>query len=218
MNRLEMLAQSEETREKDLPLEEEAWRAGVWAMLGTLLMRVPDEETLRRVAAFLRIDGRGTELQMALRTLGLAAEHCSPASVDDEFHDLFIGIGRGELLPYGSWYQTGFLMERPLSMLRETLAELGYRREETVKEPEDHVAALCEVMALLIGDDVPLSRQAEFFQEHVDGWMERFFEDLEGADSAIFYRSVGRMGKAFVRFERGYLRTLNIQSSAGARQ
>ena len=52
-----------------------------------------------------------------------------------------IGLGRGELLPFGSWYQTGFLMERPLGYLRDDLSRLGYQREEGVHEPEDHVAA-----------------------------------------------------------------------------
>jgi len=207
MNRQEMLAQCEAVREEALPAEEEAWRSGAWAMLAALLRQVPDEALLEQVAAFSRIEGRGAELQVALSMLGLAAERCSPASVDDEYHDLFIGIGRGELLPYGSWYQTGFLMERPLSLLRDALAELGYQREEEVKEPEDHVAALCEVMAMMIADGMPLPRQAAFFWEHIEGWMERFFEDLEAAESAVFYRSVGRMGWAFIQFERSYLQT-----------
>jgi len=184
---------------------EEACRAGTWGLLAALLWRVPEAATLERVEALGQLQSSGTELQVALAMLGLAARSSRPEAVDDEYHDLFIGMGRGELLPYGSWYQTGFLMERPLSLLREDLAELGYRRDTSVKEPEDHVAALCEVMALMIHEGLPQETQQRFFSTHIDGWMGRFFEDLSKAESAIFYRSVGRLGEAFIRFERDYL-------------
>ena len=184
---------------------EEAWRAGTWGLLATLLWRVPQKETLLQVASLDRVEGVGSELQVALAMLGLAARSSRPEAVDDEYHDLFIGMGRGELLPYGSWYQTGFLMERPLSRLREDLAELGYARDASVKEPEDHVAALCEVMALMIGEGVPLQVQGRFFADHVEAWMGRFFRELAAAESAVFYRSVGRLGEAFIRFEQAYL-------------
>ena len=200
----ESLAQTGEARitaEEAAPLEEAAWRMGTWGLLATLLRREPDQAVLDRVAAFAEMDGSGPELQVALASLGLAAASSSPEAVSDEFHDLFIGIGRGELLPYGSWYQTGFLMERPLSLLREDLRRLGYAREEGNAEPEDHVAALCEVMALMIQDQRPEAEQAAFYDRHVRDWMGRFFEDLGNAESAVFYRSVGRLGSAFLAIE-----------------
>jgi TorA maturation chaperone TorD len=109
-------------------------------------------------------------------------------------------------VPYGSWYLTGFLMEKPLGDLRRDLAELGYERQENVHEPEDHVAALCEVMALLISDDgLPFGSQRRFFETHVSSWIETFFNDLEQAKAADFYRAVGRLGGAFIRLEKQYL-------------
>ena len=50
--------------------------------------------------------------------------------VEREYFNLFIGLGRGELLPYGSYYQSGFLHERPLARLREQLSRLGIERAE----------------------------------------------------------------------------------------
>ncbi len=183
-------------------LPEEQYRVGTWNLLATLLRQVPDQDVLNQVSAFAELEGAGPELQVALSMLGLAASTSHANAVDDEFHDLFIGMGRGELLPYGSWYQTGFLMERPLSLLRDDLAALGYQREESTREPEDHVAALCEVMALLIQDGHSLDTQARFFQQHMEGWLEQFFDDLSNAESAVFFRSVGRLGKAFAAFEK----------------
>ena len=63
---------------------------------------------------------------------------------------LTLEIGRGELVPFASYYRTGFLNEKPLAKLRGDMARLGIARAESVKEPEDHIAALCEMMAGLI--------------------------------------------------------------------
>jgi len=78
--------------------------------------------------------------------LKLAAQKATPIAVAEEYQELFIGIGRGDVVPYGSWYLTGSLMEMPLAHLRSDLKQLGYERNESVKEPEDHIAALLEVM------------------------------------------------------------------------
>jgi len=53
--------------------------------------------------------------------LGEAALDADVARIEREYFDLFIGLGRGELLPYASYYLTGFLNERPLSRLLTTL-------------------------------------------------------------------------------------------------
>lgn len=180
---------------------EEQYRAGAYGMLAALLRRAPDEALLEQVAQFARIHPAGNELQMAISGLGLAASTISVASLDDEYHALFIGMARGELVPYGSWYQTGFLNERPLSLLRDDLATLGFERDQNVHEPEDHVAALCEVLAMLIMQGCLVERQAGFFQRHMETWLPRFFAELSEAGNAVFYRSVGRFGKAFMALE-----------------
>src|SRR5439155_1564893 len=69
--------------------------------------------------------------------------------------DLFIGLGRGELLPYGSYYLTGFLHERPLARLRAHLEKLAIERTAGQAEPEDHAAILCEIMAGLTSTRFP---------------------------------------------------------------
>jgi TorA maturation chaperone TorD len=141
--------------------------------------------------------------------LRLASEHAVASDVDDEFHQLFIGLGRGELVPFGSWYLTGFLMERPLGRLRDDLSALGFERQEGVREPEDHIAALFEVMALLIRDPrVTLGSEQKFFSDHIEPWAGRFFADLEAAGEARYYRAVGRLGSAFFGVEKESLAML----------
>jgi len=130
--------------------------------------------------------------------------------IDDEYHALFVGLGRGELVPYGSWYLTGFLMEAPLGELRRDLERLGFDRQDGVREPEDHIAALCEVMAMLAGPSAAdLDTQRAFFDRHLGAWADRFFGDLATAEAAVFYRAVGRLGQAFVELEKQYF-TLEV--------
>jgi len=194
-----------------IPLaEEQARRAGIYSVLAALLRDAPGKDVLDFVGQ-LEADAEAnkSELTLALTMLVLASRHSPAESLRDEYHALFIGLGRGELVPYGSWYQTGFLMEKPLGLLRADLARLGFERAEDVHEPEDHIAALCEIMALLIQDRVPIEQQTQFFNSHIGNWAESFFNDLAGAQSSVFYKSVARFGAAFVSLEGRYLSLLD---------
>jgi TorA maturation chaperone TorD len=194
-----------DTTDSREPSPEDAARAGVYTLLAALLRDVPDEALLARVRELAPARGRDA-FALAWEGLRLAAASVDPAAVDDEYHVLFIGLGRGELVPYGSWYQTGFLMERPLSVLRDDLAVLGFQRGPQVHEPEDHVAALCEVMAALAQDpEVDIERQRVFHQTHLAPWIARFWDDLGHTESALFYRSVARLGAVFAELEQRYL-------------
>ena len=129
-----------------------------------------------------------------------------PAAVEAEFNTLFIGLTRGELLPYASYYMTGFLHEKPLAVLRGEMRRLGIERAPNIYEPEDNAASLCEMMAGLIrgafGSQVTRQSQKDFFQAHLAPWAEHFFTDLEGAKASVFYAPVGTIGRAFVQIER----------------
>jgi len=191
--------------EESATAQEQAYRAGAYQLLASLLRDTPRETVLDQIAQLTAKVDQGDELIIAMSMLGLAARDSTHADIDDEFHALFIGLGRGELVPYGSWYLTGFLLEKPLAILRDDLALLGYERTTDTREPEDHIAALCEVMALLINDERCLTEQAHFFETHLAPWAERFFDDLSQARHAVFYRAVGRFGLAFIRLEQTYL-------------
>ncbi len=184
-------------------------RCRTWTLLATVLRDTPDATVLESLGG-LDADDRqppGDVLSSAWAALGDAARRADASHLDDEFHDLFIGLGRGELVPYGSWYRTGFLMDRPLVRLRRDLQALGFHRQNDVNEPEDNAAALAEVMALLADPDTGQdeSTQLLFFREHIDSWMPTLFADMQTAPSADFYVAVGRLGAAFVDFERAWL-------------
>lgn len=189
--------------EDDIPVDaEQRARAGVYSLLGALLAAPPPPELLTTLQTLE--PGAGV-LAPAWQALRAVADEASPARVEEEYNALFIGLGRGELAPYGSWYLTGFLMEKPLAALRARLQQLGYTRQDGVAEPEDHVAALCDVMAMIIAESsLTFSEQAEFFASYVESWMPRFFQDLEEAEAACFYRAVGGLGTRLMGVERQY--------------
>ncbi|MCH6566370.1 MAG: molecular chaperone TorD family protein [Proteobacteria bacterium] len=190
----------------DNPIDEEQkYRASAYALIAALLRSAPDQEMLDRLDGLSQeTTADGDDLLLAMSTLALSAKIHTPMAIDDEFHNLFIGLGKGEVVPYGSWYLTGFLMEKPLSDLRDDLARLGYERNTSVAEPEDHIAALCEVVSLMIAEGADLSVQNSFFQSHMVNWVDQFFGDLSKAKSAVFYKAVARFGAAFIALENEY--------------
>lgn len=184
---------------------EQQYRASAYALLAGLLRSAPAQPILDQVGQFPSTEADDDDMTIAMSMLGLAARTSEPDMLRQEYHDLFIGLGRGELVPYGSWYLTGFLMEKPLGELRSDLSALGYERDAEVKEPEDHIAALCEVMSLMIQEGRPLAEQVGFFNKHIAPWFERFFTDLGNAQAAVFYRAVARFGNAYLGLEQRYL-------------
>jgi TorA maturation chaperone TorD len=183
------------------PIDEvDAARAQEYALLARLLRQAPDEQLLRRLA---KMQADPSPLGLAHLALADAAGHADASRVSQEYFDLFIGLSRGELLPYASYYLTGFLHERPLARLRGDLAQLGVERAEKVSEPEDHAAILCEVMAGLIAGTFAGGPAAErdIFSKHMAPWVGRLFADLERADAAQFYRAVGTVGRVFIDIE-----------------
>jgi TorA maturation chaperone TorD len=177
-----------------------AARALEYALLAALLVRAPDAALLQRLAT---LRGDATPLGVAHAALAQAASETSVPDVEREFFNLFIGLGRGELLPYGSYYLTGFLHERPLARLRTDLAPLGIERAEGNVEPEDHAATLCEIMSGLVSGRLPAPTDSDqqIFERHLAPWIGRFFADLEHADSAKLYRRVGTLGRTFIEIE-----------------
>lgn len=182
-------------------------RADTYRILARLFRAAPDADLLRRLAECGDNEASGSKLTSAWNDLAEASRSANPVALDHEFHALFIGLGRGEVLPYASWYLSGFLLDKPLARLRSDLGQLGIDRADNVSESEDHVAALCEVMALLIGPEggIDLSGQKHFFDRHLQPWIGHFLTDLQAAQGADFYRPVARLAQAFFEFEQRWL-------------
>lgn len=182
--------------------DEDQMRLNVYRLLARALSRPADEAFLSLLAG---LEGDDSEMGQAFGALASQAATTDLAKAGEEYQTLFIGLGRGEILPYGSYYLTGFLNEKPLARLRNDMAKLGIERSPEVKDPEDHAGALMEMMAGLIdgsfGSPQPMSVQRDFFNNHVGNWMPYLFRDLKEAENASLYRPVGRIGELFISIE-----------------
>jgi len=181
--------------------ETDQLRADIYALLATLLRQAPKGDLLHWLATIEPDQDEDTPMVRAWKALALSARYSTDTQLDDEFHHLFIGVGRGELMPFSCWYLTGSLMEKPLVLLREDLSRLGYERQPDVKEPEDHIAALCEVMSMMISSGYDTRDQHLFWRNHLQGWATKFFTDLQNAEHAVLYTAVGLLGAAFMQQE-----------------
>jgi len=183
-------------------LPEDSLRADMYEFLASLLRGEPGDDLIGHVAA---LQGDSSAIGSASSVLATLATKIANDEIRDEYMRLFIGVGRGEILPYASYYLTGFLNDKPLAKLRNEMQAMGIERAEGVKDPEDHIASLFDIMAGLIrgsfGAPNDLAAQAAFFKTHIDPWAPLLMQDIEAAKSAVFYAPVGTIGRAFLEIE-----------------
>lgn len=179
-------------------------RASVYLLLAALLNRAPSAALL---AAIGNLRGDASPLGTAQLALAEAARATTAEMAGREHFNILIGVGRGEVVPYASFYQTGFLNERPLAQVREDLGRLGIERRNGVFEPEDHIGTLFEVVAGLLQGELAASdmdavqESDAFFRRHIAPWGARLMADIAAAPSAAFYRAVAHFGGTWIAIE-----------------
>ena len=178
--------------------QEQTLRTEIYLVLSALFRSAPSEEMIEFLTS-LEVEPSESAMQKAWIALQQAAKDSNREAIEDEYQDLFIGIGRGEVMPFGSWHMTGAMKEKPLAEIRHDMELLGFERDENVKEPEDHIAALCEVMSMLTGEEEDL--QQAVFNKHIAPWFNSFTQQLENAESANFYKPAAQLCEAFLTLE-----------------
>lgn len=187
-------------------LDEETARAELYGLLALLYYAPPSPDVLAqlRVAA-TEAPAAGGFLEEPWRALVGAAREWEDAAISREYDVLFGGVGKPEIYLFGSHYLSGFLNEKSLVRLRSTLEGLGLERDEVMSDTEDHIAYLCEVMRYLIaGDDVAvanLTRQREFFSEHLQPWGMQLCDAIAQHPKARFYAALAEFTRAFLGVE-----------------
>jgi TorA maturation chaperone TorD len=196
---------------KPLPFDslddhEEIARAEVYGLLAALYVGAPDAALYQglRIAP-TEAPAAGAFLERSWGDVVAAAQRLPAAAIQDEYDALFGGVGKPEILPYGSFHRVGHLHGKPLVELRGELGRLGLEKPATVSQTEDHLASLCEVMRYLIAGDDPgvsnLGSQQRFFNAHLRGWIDPFCDQLEAHPRADFYRAVAAFTRDFCAVE-----------------
>ena len=192
---------TEATRGKIVDIEDQH-RSSIYALLSKLLSSPPSKDTLNKVRSLVGGENRIGE---SINSLSVLSDKLDIKTIEREYHNLFIGVGRGELLPYASFYMTGFLNEKPLANLRDDMKKIGISRSTNNSDPEDHIASLCEMMSGIITNRfytaLSFKQQNDFFATHLGPWAKHFFDDLTAAEYSVFYAPVGSLGKAFMEIE-----------------
>jgi TorA maturation chaperone TorD len=175
-------------------------RARGYRLLAHVFAKPPTRALLDQVSG---ITGDASPLGMAWIALADAARETTDAAAGEEYFKLLVGVGRGEVLPYASFYLAGFLHERPLSAVRADLVRLGIERRVGNHDPEDNVATLFDAMAGMIDGTYAASTadQDAFFATHIKTWVPRLFADIAVAPSAKFYRAVADVGSHWIDLE-----------------
>lgn len=193
------------------PDPEDQARAGFYGLIAHVLSHAPAADLLAALANAPVLDAdtriaEARDLAAGWTALQQAAAQADPEALTDEFRQLFTGVGKPLVVLNGSWYLTGFLMEKPLAQLRDDLARLGLGRGEGSSESEDHLAAVCDAMRALIllggaAEQDPLDQQRQFFNQHLRPWVGACCAALRDAEPAVFYRAVGQFAAAFFVLE-----------------
>ncbi len=187
---------------------EDQSRADIYALLARLLGAAPDAALLSAIASAppLATEDVGAPLAQAWGNVIAVASVADAEAMGEEYEKLFIGVGKAPLNLHGSHHLTGFMMEQPLGVVRETLKRLGLQRLSTTITVEDHLAFLLEIMRVLIlGVEglapQPLSAQAEFFNNHINQWFSKCTQAIVKSLLANMYVPVAKLCEEFLRLE-----------------
>ncbi|MCG9648366.1 molecular chaperone TorD family protein [Vibrio brasiliensis] len=178
--------------------QQQTLRGEIYLVLSALFRHAPTTEMVTFLSE-LETEQSQSAMQSAWNGLKQAAIASDQQALNDEYQELFIGIGRGEVMHFASWHLTGSLMEKPLASIRHDLELLGLERADQVKEPEDHFAALCEVMSVLTEEEEEL--QQVFFNKHLATWFGSLTKQIKAAKNADFYLAVAELTDAFMTLE-----------------
>jgi len=173
---------------------EEAARANLYGVLARLFYAPPDAALLQSLAGAGPLEAEEDAVARAWRELGLAAASADPEAVREEYEGTFIGVGKAPVTLYVSAYSVRYTNEMPLAELRGELAALGLARRSEATDPEDHIAALCEVMRLLIADEkTDLETQRRFFARWIWPIAQPLCSAIEKSAQAGFYKRVAKL-------------------------
>ncbi len=181
---------------------EDQTRAGYYALLARLFYSGPDAGLLAAIGA--AEEGAGDAAPSAVgeawNRLAAASRAMDAEAAQLEYDQLFVGTGKAEVTPYATFYLAETGREKILVRLRQELASLGLARSPEVREPEDHIAGLFEVMRHLISmgsSDAALQKQRDFFSRYAERSVGGFCAAIDASEKANFYRHVARFASAF---------------------
>ena len=188
--------------------DEDRARGEFYALLGRLYGAAPDAPLLAALGASdLWADDGENPLTGAWNRLVLASRAADAEAVEQEYTDLFVGVGKAECSLHGSYWTRDAGTEPPLVGLRTELARLGLARQGGSTLYEDHLGALCETMRILVagtGARPPetIAAQRAFFERRIGPWVHECCAAVRESPIANYYAQVAQFTDLFMALER----------------
>lgn len=183
---------------------EERARADFYGLLARLFYAPADRALLDSLASagVLPSDDTSAALALAWRELSQAASTASEEAVRDEYEGLFVGTGKSDVSLYTTAYTIKSAIDNPLVEIRDFMGRHGLARQEAAFEPEDHIAALCEIMRFVVAQEqVPMTEQRRFFEAYIGQGGLLLCGAIDRNESAVFYKHVAKFVSAFFELE-----------------
>jgi TorA maturation chaperone TorD len=192
--------------QRTLPPEEQA-RGDFYALLARLMYSAPDQALLQALAQAAPIPAEhDAALAKAWQELTLASSVMDADAAGEEYDDLFVGVGKAAVSVYAGFYTGAMAVDHPRIRLQAELAALGLERRAGVAEPEDHLAAVFDVMRVMVAGGAgrapaPVAEQKRFFERYLKVAAPGFFNAVIENEKANYYCKVAALGLAFTAIE-----------------
>ena len=187
---------------------EDQARANWYSLIARLLHDGPDEKLMAAIANADEMTDAEADAPLAIawHKLQQAAAVIPAQAACDEHQILFVGVGKSEVSPYGSHYAPYLKGTQFLAAVRGELNALGLARHHGSSVPEDHMAALADVMRFLAAGNgnnpaADIAVQQRFFNDFVASWQQKLFTAVEQSVTANFYKRVAQFAQAFLAVE-----------------
>jgi TorA maturation chaperone TorD len=191
--------------QRPLPPEEAA-RADFYALLARLFDSAPDAALLASLASAPALPADGdAALGKAWSDLVAASSAMDADAAGEEYEALFVGVGKAKVSIYAGFYGLA-AADHPRVRLQDDMAALGLAKPDRVTEPEDHFAALFDVMRVLAAggagrSPASVAEQRRFYQAYLEPACPRFIAAVGSAAEANYYRRVAALAAAFTALE-----------------
>jgi TorA maturation chaperone TorD len=186
-------------------------RARFYAVLSRLYAAGPDAPLLAALGNSQPWPEDGANpLAVAWNALILASRAMDADAAEQEYTEMFVGVGRSEVDLHASHWITEAASEKPLVAVRSDLARLGLARREGVTLYEDHLSVLCETMRMLVVGDAErgpsaIDVQRAYFDRHIAPWIFVCCDAICECPLANYYRRVGQFTRLYMAVERDSL-------------
>ncbi len=132
------------------------------------------------------------------------------SAMDDHDHKLRTEYARLLIMPagvkpYESVYRSNeaILMREPWLEVKDFYRRSGLVLEKPAPHPEDHVSVELAFMAYLLENNVDVTEQKIFFENHIVQWLPQLFKDLLEHGDAGFFAEMAACSLNFMELEKG---------------